>query len=189
MSFSLAHVCVCVLSPTLFATSWTVACQASQSTGCLRQEYRKVKVKVKIDQSCLTLCDPTDHTVHGILQARILEKVAVPFSRRSSQPRDWTQVSCIAGGFFTSWVTREAQEYWSELPFPFQGIFPTQGSNPSLLRLLHCRQILYHWAAREARGLFRNAWLTSKYLGDFLFFKGEFLHNFLLLTSSLILLW
>ena len=43
-------------------------------------------------QSCSTLCDPTDYTIHGILQARILEWVAVPFSRRSSQPRDWTQV-------------------------------------------------------------------------------------------------
>ena len=43
-------------------------------------------------------------TIHGILQARILEWVAFPFSRESSQPRDWTQVSCIAGGFFTSWA-------------------------------------------------------------------------------------
>ena len=57
---------------------------------------------------CPTLCDPLDYTVHGILQARILEWVAVPFSRRSSQPRDQTQVSHIAGGFFTSWATREA---------------------------------------------------------------------------------
>ena len=64
--------------------------------------------KVKVAQSCLTLCDPMDHVVHGILQARILEWVADPFSRGSSQPRDWTQVSCIAGGFFTSWTTREA---------------------------------------------------------------------------------
>ena len=43
----------------------------------------------------------------------ILEWVAFPFSRGSSQPRDQTQVSCIAGGFFSSWATREAQEYWS----------------------------------------------------------------------------
>ena len=57
-----------------------------------------------------TLCDPMDNTVHGILQARILEWVAFPFSRGPSQPRDRTQVSRIAGGFFTSWVTREAQE-------------------------------------------------------------------------------
>ena len=59
-------------------------------------------VKVEVTQSCLTLCDPMDYTVHGILQARILEWVAFPFSRESSQPRDRTQVSCIAGGFFTS---------------------------------------------------------------------------------------
>ena len=47
-------------------------------------------------------------TIHGILQARILEWVAFPFSRGSSQPRDQTQVSRIVGGFFTSWATREA---------------------------------------------------------------------------------
>ena len=51
---------------------------------------------------------PLDYPVHGILQARILEWVAVPFSRGSSQPRDRTQVSHIAGGFFISWATREA---------------------------------------------------------------------------------
>ena len=49
-----------------------------------------------------------DYPVHGILQARILEWVAFPFSKGSSQPRDWTQVFRIAGGFFTSWATREA---------------------------------------------------------------------------------
>ena len=51
---------------------------------------------------------PQDYTVHGILQARILEWVALPCCRRSSQPRDQTQVSRIAGRFFTSWATREA---------------------------------------------------------------------------------
>ena len=65
--------------------------------------------KVKVTQSCPTLCHPMDYTVHGILQARILERVAFPFSRGSSQPRDQTQVSRIAGRFFTSWATREAQ--------------------------------------------------------------------------------
>ena len=50
-----------------------------------------------------------DYTVHGILQAGILEWVAGPFSKGSSQPGDRTQVSLIAGGFFTRWVTREAQ--------------------------------------------------------------------------------
>ena len=57
---------------------------------------------------CPTLCDPTDCIVHGILQSRILEWLAFPFSRGSSQPRDWTQVSHIAGGLSTSWATREA---------------------------------------------------------------------------------
>ena len=63
--------------------------------------------EVKVAQSCLTLFNPMDCTVHGILQARILGWVAVPFSR-CSQPRDWTQISHIAGGFFTSWATRKA---------------------------------------------------------------------------------
>ena len=57
---------------------------------------------VVIYKSCLTLCDPMVYTVHGILQARILEWVAIPFFKGSSQPRDLTQVSCIAGGFFIS---------------------------------------------------------------------------------------
>ena len=47
-------------------------------------------MKVKVTQSCLTLCEPTEYTVHGILQARILEWVAIPFSRGSSQLRDRT---------------------------------------------------------------------------------------------------
>ena len=67
-----------------------------------------------VSVSCLTLCDPMDwsppgSSVHGILQAIILEWVAMPSSRWSSQPRDQTQVSHIAGGFFTVWATREAQ--------------------------------------------------------------------------------
>ena len=60
--------------------------------------------------NCIRLCNPMDCK---ILQPRILEWVAFPFSRRSSQPRDQTQVFCIADRFFTSWATRKAQEYWS----------------------------------------------------------------------------
>ena len=73
----------------------------------------KWNVRVKVAQSCPTLGDPMIYTAHGILQARILEWVAFPFSRGSPQPRDQTQVSHIAGGFFTSWATREAQKYQS----------------------------------------------------------------------------
>ena len=64
-------------------------------------------------QSCPTLCDPMDcslpgSSVGGILQARTLEWVAIPFSRESSWPRDCTQVSCLIGRFFTIWTPREA---------------------------------------------------------------------------------
>ena len=68
---------------------------------------------VKSLLSCLTLCDPMDHSppgssVHGILQARILEWVAISSSRRSYWPRSQTQVSCVARRFFTVRATREA---------------------------------------------------------------------------------
>ena len=57
---------------------------------------------MKVALLCPTLCDPMDYTVHGILQARVLEWVDFPFSKGSSQPRDRTQVSQIAGRFFTA---------------------------------------------------------------------------------------
>ena len=70
----------------------------------------------EVAQLCPTLCDPVDYSplgssIHGILQARILEWVAISFSRGSSQPRDQTQISRIAGKFFTSWATREVPWY------------------------------------------------------------------------------
>ena len=68
----------------------------------------QTKVKVKVSQLCLTLSNPTDYTVHGVLQARKLQWVAFPFSSGSFQSKDQTQVSCISGGFFSSWATREA---------------------------------------------------------------------------------
>ena len=62
--------------------------------------------------SRVQLCDPMDYTVPGILQARILEWVAFPFSRGSSWPRNWTGVSCIAVGFFTSWAQFLLTFWW-----------------------------------------------------------------------------
>ena len=89
---------------------------SSQNTSLSFLCYRAVShcVGVLVAKSCLTLWDPMDcslpgSSVHGILQKRILEWVAVPFSRASSQLMDWNQVSCIAGRFFTIWATREAQ--------------------------------------------------------------------------------
>ena len=92
-------------------SGYSLRCFSSFFFNCY---FQSVKEKVvKVTQLCLTLCNPMDCIVHGILQARILEWVAFPFCRVSSQPRDRTQVSHIADGFFTSWATREAQEYWS----------------------------------------------------------------------------
>ena len=70
---------------------------------------------VLVAESCPTLCDPMDcsppgFSAHGILQEIILERVAISFSRRSSQLRDQTRVSCIAGRFFTVWVTGEVHD-------------------------------------------------------------------------------
>ena len=81
-----------------------------------------------------------DYIVHGILWARILEWVAVPFSRGSSQPRDQTQVSHIVGRFFTSCATKKAQEYWSGEPIASPVYLPDPGIEPGSP---HCRQILY----------------------------------------------
>ena len=69
-----------------------------------------------VAQSCPPLfdtmdCSPPGSSVHGILQARILQRVAMPSSRESSQPRDPTRVSCIAGRFFNNWATTEAHTY------------------------------------------------------------------------------
>ena len=82
----------------------------------------KVKVKVKLLSRVWLFCDSMDcslpgSTVHGILQARIQEWVAIPFSRGSSWPRDQTWVSCLAERFFTVWATREAYAPHSPLTF------------------------------------------------------------------------
>ena len=82
-----------------------------------------MKVKALVAQLCPTLCDLVDcslpgSSVHGILETGILEWVAIPFSRGSSWPRDWTQVSCIAGGFLTNWATRETHHSATFPPHP-----------------------------------------------------------------------
>ena len=70
--------------------------------------------KSEVAQSCPTLCEPMDcsppcSSVHGVFQVRVLEWVAISFSRGSSRPRDGTQVSHIADGFFIIWATKEDQ--------------------------------------------------------------------------------
>ena len=78
--------------------------------------FHSVWKESEVSQSCLTLSDPMDcslsgFSVHRIFQARILEWVAISFSRRSSWPRDWTRVSHVVGRRFTVWATREVSRY------------------------------------------------------------------------------
>ena len=87
------------------------------NTAQISQNYEhEMKRESDVAQSYPTLCDPMDYSlpgssVHGIFQTRILERVAISFSRRSSRLRDWTQVSCIVGRCFTVWATREVLKY------------------------------------------------------------------------------
>ena len=82
---------------------------------------------------------------HGILQARILEWVAFPFSSRSSQPRDWTQVSCIAGKFFTNWAMREVPQGHMVALFSFLRNFHTvfHSGYIKLYPYQQCRRVLF----------------------------------------------
>ena len=98
----------------------TLQCIYAPSSGWVFSE-------VKVAQSCLTLCKPMDYTVHGILQARMLEWAAFPFSRGSSQARDRIQISHIAGRFFTNWTIR--YQYWGY----FQLLAPANGAAISSL--------------------------------------------------------
>ena len=75
-----------------------------------------MKWVTEVSQSRPTLCDPLDYSlpgssIHGIFQARGLEWVVLSFSRRSSQPRDWTWVTLIVGRHFTVWAIREANSH------------------------------------------------------------------------------
>ena len=111
MTLSIGEVPSTVSSPQIFSKQigiflvnlyerWTLVLKNNEKTYLSSEGKKKWKWK---SLSCVWLWDPTVYTIHGILQARMLEWVAVPFSRGSSQPRDRTQVSCTAGGFFTSW--------------------------------------------------------------------------------------
>ena len=92
-------------------------------------------------------CSPPGSSVHRILQERILEWVAIPFSRGSSQPRDRTWLSCIIGRFFTVWVTREIDKTVSD----------------SFRNLLHLNcQVEGRALRKEQRGLFFGIFVSAK---------------------------
>ena len=132
----------------LFVSPWTIACQAPLSMEFFRQEYWSgwSEVKWKLLSRVRLFAILWTIQSMGFSRPEYWSGLPSPSPGGSSQPKDWTQVSCIAGGFFTNWATREAQEYCNGLSNSPQKIFLTQGSNPPLLCLLHFRQILYHGA-------------------------------------------
>ena len=98
-----------------------VSSTGKDKTGCCLRSFKRgpspedlsTYFSKEVAQSCPTLCDPMDcsppgSSVRGIFQARVLEWVAISFSRGFSRPRDWTRVSCTAGRCITFWATREA---------------------------------------------------------------------------------
>ena len=110
-------------------------------------------VCVLVTQLCLTLCDPMDcslpgSSVHGVLQARILERVVGPFSRGSSRLRDWALVSHVAGRFLTVWATREETSHCS------QGM-------PQTDELVFCPQLIESLQLRVGR----MRWFGPAYVG------------------------
>ena len=120
-------------------------------------------VKTEFAQSHLTLCDPLDDTVHGILQAWILQWVAVPLCKGSSQPRDRTHVSWMAGGFFINWATREAHVKLFPLdsePGPFCMLGEHDNHHTTETMCSHQQMVLYPYIPSPSfqSGLRRNSW-------------------------------
>ena len=135
-------------------------------------------------QSCPTLCDPVDYSLpgsslHGILQARVLEWVAIAFSRGSSRPRDQTRVSRIPGSRFNLWATREAQSghrwvrngnsnAWQKT---LRRWTSRTAATPPLLGSIHTMMIS-HWTC-----LFKWDWALLTVTQKSVFLEDKYLQN------------
>ena len=140
--------------------------------------------QVKVTQSCPTLCDPMDYTIHGILQARIQEWVAFPIFRGSSQPRDWTKVSLTVGRFFTSWAAREAQviikEKLNNIQLScMQMKFIEWVTQADCHRILKAREIIRIWGvlkcfcSKFSKPGFSNTWTVNFQIFKLVLEKAE----------------
>ena len=120
-------------------------------------------MKVKVTQSCPTHCDPMDYTVHGILQVRILEWVAIPFPRGSSQPRDRPRSPTLQVDSLSTEPPGKPKNTGVGSLSLLQGIFPTQELNQDLL---HCRQILYQLSYERSWMKGRHKRLDTEWLSQ-----------------------
>ena len=134
------------------------------------------KFIVKVAQCCPLLCDPMGFTAHGILQARILEWVVFPFSRRSSQPRDLPRSPTLQADSLPAEPQREAQNTGVGSLSLLQWIFPTQESNWGLL---NCRWILYQ-LSYEGRQIHSKQILITNFHTVLKNSSKTILHNILL---------
>ena len=117
-----------------------IPCTYAIMATCMNRHGNPLSIiKVKVTQSCPTLCNPMDYTVYGILQPRILEWVAFPFSRGSSQPRDRTQVSALR----VDSSPTEPQEKPKNT-----GVGNGSSRPRNQTGLLHCRRFFTNWAWR-----------------------------------------
>ena len=143
---------------------------------CVWGGGQDVCVHVLVVHPCLTLCDLMDYSspgssVHGIFWARILEWVAIPFSRGSSWPRDQTQVSCTAGGFFTIWATRKV---------PLTSIIYTKLPQNCLSKMMTPLPKVYPLSLVERtssgsfQGIFRTWMVHAKFTAAILFMSKSF---------------
>ena len=142
--------------PTL-ASPWTVACWAPLTMEFSRQEYSSglpfpsPKMKAKVVQSCPTLCDPMDYTIHGILQARILEWVTFPSPGDLPKPGIKPRSHALQADSSPAEPHGKPKDTGVGGLSLLQQIFPTQELNQDLL---HCKWILYQLSYRGRRVLY-----------------------------------
>ena len=123
IAFYIVCVCVCVL-----IRIWLTSLQHTLLQVLAGVDGGFKSSSLCVCESCSVVSDSATpwsmvYTVHGILQARILEWAAFPFSKGSSQPRDWTLVSRIAGGFFPNWAIREVWKFFANIPWLSRNYF------------------------------------------------------------------
>ena len=170
----------------LLASNWAIP--SIMNAGNRPPSKQQSAYVCLVAQLCPTLCNPKDYSlpgfsVHGILQARILEWVIMPFNRRFSWPREWTWVSCIIGRFSTVWGTREAllavempdifisRDRYLQIPFILITALKSWKLFIICWILLHCAVLsLATWLCHKNLSFLMFWWLKNFNISDSLFY-------------------